>query len=70
MVRTSLDLQLQRTLQTRVSEQVAQLHSLNLDQAGMVVRGGMVGHPHAVLSATLPDGTRWVPAREPDRRGS
>lgn len=34
----------------------------------LVVRGGMVGHPHAVRSATLPDGTRWAPMREPDRR--
>jgi penicillin-binding protein 1C len=36
-VHTTLDLQLQRTLQRRVSEQVAQLSHLHLQQAGVVV---------------------------------
>ena len=36
-VSTTLDLQLQRTLQRRVSEQVAQLSHLHLQQAGLVV---------------------------------
>jgi penicillin-binding protein 1C len=36
-VRTTLDLRLQRQLQTRVTEQVAALHRRNLDQAGLVV---------------------------------
>ncbi len=36
-VHTTLDLQLQRTLQRRVSEQVAQLSHLHLQQAGLVV---------------------------------
>ena len=36
-VRTTLDLRLQRQLQTRVAEQVAALHRRNLDQAGLIV---------------------------------
>jgi penicillin-binding protein 1C len=36
-VQTTLDLQLQRVLQRRVSEQVAQLHHRHLQQAGLVV---------------------------------
>ncbi|HEU0031319.1 MAG TPA: transglycosylase domain-containing protein [Kofleriaceae bacterium] len=36
-VQTTLDLQLQRVLQRRVAEQVAQLHALHLQQAGVVV---------------------------------
>jgi penicillin-binding protein 1C len=36
-VYTTLDLQLQRTLQRRVTEQVAELHQLHLQQAGVVV---------------------------------
>jgi membrane peptidoglycan carboxypeptidase len=41
-VHTTLDLQLQRTLQRRVSEQVAQLSHLHLQQAGVVVLGHRV----------------------------
>ncbi|MDB4961728.1 MAG: hypothetical protein JWP01_1727 [Myxococcales bacterium] len=37
LVRTTLDLRLQKTLQTRVAEQVASLRRRNLDQAGLVV---------------------------------
>ncbi|MBA3455435.1 MAG: transglycosylase domain-containing protein, partial [Deltaproteobacteria bacterium] len=36
-VQTTLDLRLQRLLETRVREQVASLHRRNLDQAGLVV---------------------------------
>ncbi|MEO8707082.1 MAG: transglycosylase domain-containing protein, partial [Kofleriaceae bacterium] len=36
-VETTLDLQLQRVLERRVAEQVAQLHELHLQQAGLVV---------------------------------
>ncbi|MBX3161682.1 MAG: transglycosylase domain-containing protein [Deltaproteobacteria bacterium] len=51
-VRTTLDLQLQRTIQTRVAEQVAQLASLHLEQAAVVVLDGATLEVRAMVGST------------------
>lgn len=35
---------------------------------GFVVKGGYVAKPHSIVAVTLPDGSRWTPLQEPDRR--
>jgi penicillin-binding protein 1C len=49
---TTLDLQLQRQLQKRVSEQVATLAGANLDQAGMVVLDGQTSEVRVMVGST------------------
>ncbi|HEY3806359.1 MAG TPA: transglycosylase domain-containing protein [Kofleriaceae bacterium] len=35
---------------------------------GFLVKGGVVGTPHGIAFAVAPDGSRWTPPHEPDRR--
>lgn len=49
---TTLDLQLQRRMQTRVSEQVATLARLNLDQAGLLVLDGQTSEVRVMVGST------------------
>ena len=49
---TTLDLQLQRVLQRRVSEQVATLARLNLDQAGLIVLDGQTTEVRVMVGST------------------
>ncbi len=49
---TTLDLRLQRVLQKRVSEQVATLKALNLDQAGLVVLDGQTTEVRVMVGST------------------
>nr|MBA3499614.1 transglycosylase domain-containing protein [Deltaproteobacteria bacterium] len=49
---TTLDLQMQRRLQKRVSEQVATLARLNLDQAGLVVLDGQTSEVRVMVGST------------------
>jgi penicillin-binding protein 1C len=51
-VRTTLDLRLQRILQTRVSEQAASLRRMNLDQAGLVVLDAQTTEVRAMVGST------------------
>ncbi len=55
-VRTTLDLRLQRTLQRRVSEQVAALHRRNLDQAGLVVLDTQTTDVRVMIGSAAWDG--------------
>lgn len=55
-VRTTLDLRLQRTLQHRVSEQVAALHRRNLDQAGLVVLDTQTTEVRVMIGSVAWDG--------------
>jgi penicillin-binding protein 1C len=49
---TTLDLQLQRVLQRRVTEQVATLARLNLDQAGLIVLDGQTSEVRVMVGST------------------
>jgi penicillin-binding protein 1C len=51
-VRTTLDLQLQRTLQQRVAEQVKELAHLHLEQASVVVLDGVTSEVRAMVGST------------------
>jgi penicillin-binding protein 1C len=51
-VQTSLDLRLQRVLQTRVAEQVETLKRQNLDQAGLVVLDAQTTEVRAMVGST------------------
>jgi penicillin-binding protein 1C len=51
-VRTTLDLRLQRVLQTRVAEQAAALRRMNLDQAGLVVLDAQTTEVRAMVGST------------------
>jgi penicillin-binding protein 1C len=51
LVRTTLDLRLQRMLQTRVTEQVAVLRRRNLDQAGLVVLDAQTTEVRAMVGS-------------------
>ena len=55
-VRTTLDLRLQRTLQRRVTEQVAALHRRNLDQAGLVVLDTQTTEVRVMIGSAAWDG--------------
>jgi penicillin-binding protein 1C len=51
-VRTTLDLQLQRTVQLRVAEQVKELAHLHLEQAAVVVLDGVTSEVRAMVGST------------------